>query len=105
MLIETVVDGRGTVIGKLTGYASYDVNLLDGSFVGVLTKVAANGDEIHESFIGQFNADFTESFGVFWINGGTGRFRHAEGVGLFHGEVTSPATIDIAFYWHHLAMS
>ena len=97
LLFETAVSGRGTMMGKFTGTASYFVNPLDGSFTGVLTKVAANGDKIHESFVGQFNADFTESSGEFWIDGGTGRFQGADGGGLFTGKVTGPTTIEIKY--------
>jgi hypothetical protein len=97
LYFETVVAGRGNMLGKFTGAASYLVNPLDGSFTGTLTKVAANGDEVYESFIGQFNADFTESVGIFWIDGGTGRFAGATGGGSFTGVVTSPITIAIRY--------
>jgi len=79
--IEGTVAGRGIVLCKLTGSFTYEVNLADGSFAGTLTKVAANGDEVHETFTGQFNADFTASVGEFVIQGGTGRFQDATGAG------------------------
>src|SRR3954465_15174133 len=56
---EGTVAGRATLTGPITGTFAYDVNPADGTFAGTLTKVAANGDELHEAFVGRFNADFT----------------------------------------------
>ncbi len=95
--IQGTVAGHGTVIGAITGSFDYYVNPTDGTFAGTLTKIAVNGDEVHEVFAGQFNADFTASKGIFLIVGGTGQFKHAGGIGVFAGQVTSAATIDIDY--------
>ena len=94
---EGTVAGKATVIGRLTGTFSYDLDPATGAFAGTLTKVAANGDEIHETFTGQYNADFTGSTGEFQIVDGTGRFDGVTGGGPFTGRVTSPATVVIRF--------
>lgn len=94
--LDTTLAGRGTALGSFTGTAAYDVDLATGIFTGTLTKATPAGD-VREAFVGQFNADFTESVGLFWITGGTGKFKKAGGGGLFHGEVTSAATVDILY--------
>jgi hypothetical protein len=95
--LEGTVAGKATVIGRLTGTFSYDLDPATGAFTGTLTKVAANGDEIHETFTGQFNADFTASSGEFQIADGTGRFEGVTGGGPFAGRVTSATTVVIRF--------
>jgi hypothetical protein len=95
-LIGTVA-GHGTVLGNITGSFDYYVNPTTGDFAGVLTKIGSNGDEVHELFAGQFNATFTASVGIFFINGGTGKYKHAAGGGFFKGTVMSAATIDIDY--------
>ena len=95
--LEGTVAGRATVIGRLTGTFSYDLDPTTGAFTGNLSKVAANGDEIHETFTGQFNADFTASRGEFQIVDGTGRFEGVTGGGPFAGRVTSETTVVVRF--------
>jgi hypothetical protein len=95
--LEGTVAGKATVIGRLTGTFRYDLDPTTGAFAGTLTKVAANGDEIHETFTGQFNADFTASGGEFQIVDGTGRFEGVTGGGPFAGQVTSATTVVIRF--------
>jgi hypothetical protein len=95
--LEGVINGQATIAGKITGSFVYYVNTNDGSFVGDLTKVAANRDEIYESFVGQF-ISATASIGQFTIEGGTGRFSNATGGGDFTGDVLVPfAVIDVGF--------
>ena len=62
--LEGTVAGRATVIGRLTGAFSYDLDPATGEFAGTLTKVAANGDEIHETFAGQRQHRLTGGRGV-----------------------------------------
>ncbi len=93
---ETSLVGEGTVLGRFTGTAVYDVNPLTGVFTGTLTKGNAAGS-LTEAFIGQFNATFTGSAGHLWITGGTGRFKGAGGGGVFVGEVTSATTVDLDY--------
>jgi hypothetical protein len=95
LTIEGTVGGHATIIGKLTGAFIYYVSP-DGSFTGNLTKVAANGDEVFETFVGAFTSA-TTSAGSFTIVGGTGRFADASGGGDFTGAVLSQTVIDIAF--------
>jgi hypothetical protein len=93
--IDGVISGQATIAGKLTGSFTYYVNP-DFTFSGTLTKVAANGDEIHETFVGYFDSP-TTSVGEFTIVGGTGRFANASGGGTFSGLVASEVEIDIVF--------
>lgn len=93
--IDGVISGQATIAGKLTGSFTYYV-YPDFSFTGTLTKVAANGDEIHETFVGYFDSA-TTSVGEFTVVGGTGRFAGASGGGTFSGSVVSGVEIDIAF--------
>lgn len=95
--IVGTIEGHGTILGRITGSFDYFVNPTNGNFAGVITKVAANGDEVHEVFAGDFNDDFTASTGVFSIQGGTGRFQNAEGGGFFTGTVVSATTIDVNY--------
>ena len=95
--ISGVLDGRGTVIGHLTGSVQYDVNPVDGTFIGSVVKVTANGDELHEMLFGQLFEDGSGSVGLSLIDGGTGRFRKRHGWGYFESRFTSEATADVMF--------
>ena len=79
--IRASLKGRATILGNFEGEAVYDVNLTTGSFTGSAIKVAANGDELHETLTGNFTA--TGTAGDFVIVGGTGRFRRATGGGTY----------------------
>jgi hypothetical protein len=94
---EGTVAGQATVIGKFTGTFAYYLNPSTGEFAGVITKVAANGDEIHETFSGQYNAGFTGSTGQTVFTGGTGRFAGVTGGTSFTGTVTSDTTAVLDF--------
>jgi len=83
--------GNATVLGNFTGTSNLVPNLCDGSNTGTFTWVAANGDRITGSFMGQLFP--TETPGVFnnvqngVITGGTGRFRRATGMYNTYGQV------------------
>jgi hypothetical protein len=108
-----LVDGSGTGIathlGQFTVTWEVTVNLLDGSGIGSCHFIAANGDSIFTTLVGQ--GEPTDTPGVRriveinTITGGTGRFAGAKGSftlerlvdlttgftsGSFHGTITSP---------------
>ena len=110
-----VFDGTGggiaTQLGRFTVTWHFTVNLALGSGSGPIHYIAANGDDIFATVVGQ--AEPTSTPGVFQIievqtiTGGTGRFANATGSfiverleifaigfssGSFHGTITSPGS-------------
>jgi hypothetical protein len=108
-----VTDGSGegiaTHLGRFTLTWEFTVNLSDGTGSGPVRYIAANGDQMFMSAVGQ--SEPTATPGVFRIveiqivTGGTGRFSGAKGSfsverlvdlttgltsGSFHGTITSP---------------
>lgn len=108
-----VTDGTGegiaTQLGRFTVTWEFTVTLADGSGTGPVRFIAANGDQIFMTAVGQ--SEPTATPGVFRIveiqviTGGTGRFSGAKGSfsverlvdlttgltsGSFHGTITSP---------------
>jgi len=111
MLVDGSGTGIATHVGRFTVTWDATVNLLDGSGVGSLHLIAANGDSIFTEHLGQ--GDPTPTPGVFLvveintIIGGTGRFAGATGTftlerlvdlttgltsGSFNGTISSPGT-------------
>jgi hypothetical protein len=113
--ISFVTDGSGdgiaTHLGRFTLTWEFTVILADGTGSGPARYIAANGDEIFMTAVGQSAP--TATLGVFHIVeiqtiiGGTGRFAGAQGSfivdrlideatgltsGSFHGTITSPGT-------------
>jgi len=95
--IEATVAGSSTVLGNFTGTVTYDVNLLDGTFIGFARKTSENGGTLYELVLGQLSGDSTTSQGVGIPYGGTGRFRKAHGFAFFDTQFTSPTTGDLQF--------
>jgi hypothetical protein len=110
-----VTDGIGggiaTHLGRFTVTWEFTVNLADGTGAGTAHYVAANGDSIFTTVVGQ--SEPTGTPGVFHITeiqiitGGTGRFAGAKGsftvdrlidfttlvsAGSIHGTITSPGS-------------
>ncbi|MHC4930825.1 MAG: hypothetical protein ACYTGV_01360, partial [Planctomycetota bacterium] len=76
--------GKGTQIGKLTGWTKvkYDpVTYFPVSTQSVLA--AANGDLVYMTTEDEFDPVTKTSTGTFTIAGGTGRFEDASGTGSF----------------------
>lgn len=97
LVIDATVSGHANGLGHFTGPATYFV-APDGTFVGFLTKIAANGDELHKTFDGYFIDPVpTGSAGTFAVVGGTGRFTNATGGGRFDNTFTSPVTGETEF--------
>ena len=111
--ISFVTDGSGdgiaTHLGRFTLTWEFTVILADGTGSGPARYIAANGDQIFMTAVGQ--SEPTATPGVFHIveiqtiTGGTGRFAGAQGSfivdrlideatgltsGSFHGTITSP---------------
>jgi hypothetical protein len=110
-----VADGTGegiaTHLGRFTLTWHFTVNTVAGSGTGPVHYIAANGDSIFTTALGQ--SEPTSTPGVFHImevqtvTGGTGRFANATGSfiverltdlntgftsGSFHGAITSPGS-------------
>lgn len=113
--ISFVTDGTGegiaTHLGRFTLTWEFTVILADGTGSGSTRFIAANGDQIFMTVVGQ--SEPTGTPGVFriteinTITGGTGRFAGAKGSftverlvdlttgftsGSFHGTITSPGS-------------
>jgi hypothetical protein len=74
--------GTATYLGKYTEHATLQVNVLTGSATGAATFIAANGDTLTASVLGQGTptGPTTRSIvEVYTITGGTGRFADATG--------------------------
>ena len=108
-----LVDGSGTGIathlGQFTVTWNVTVNLLNGSGIGSYHFIAANGDSIVTTLVGQGEPTDTPGVNriveINTITGGTGRFASVTGSftlerlvdlttgftsGSFHGTITSP---------------
>ena len=107
------VDGSATGIATLVGQFSFSyqltVNLANGTSTGSARLIAANGDSIDTTVVGQGTPTDTPGLNriveINTITGGTGRFAGAHGTftlerlvdsntgltsGSFHGTMTSP---------------
>jgi hypothetical protein len=101
--------GLATHLGQLTVTWNLTVNLADGSATGHFQFIAANGDVIFTTIVGQGEPTDTPGINriveINTITGGTGRFAGAKGSftlerlvdlttgltsGSFHGTITSP---------------
>ena len=92
VVIRTTATGVGTRLGRLSLNREVTGNLLNFSAAGSAQWVAANGDSIYTTVVGQ--AELSDLPGGFLkvtethtITGGTGRFTEAQGgftVELFH---------------------
>jgi len=108
-----LVDGNGkgiaTHLGRFTLAWTVTVNLGNGAGTGFAQLIAANGDRIYTTLVGQGEPTDTPGVNriveINTITGGTGRFSDAEGsftlerlvdlttgftAGSFHGTITSP---------------
>jgi hypothetical protein len=73
-----IASGHATQLGAWTNSGTLFLTP-DGAAHGDVTFVAANGDQLHMTFIGQAAPD-GHATATFTIDGGTGRFRNARGV-------------------------
>lgn len=111
LLFDGTGGGIATHLGRFTVTWHFTVNLAAGTGSGPVHYIAANGDDIFATVVGQ--AEPTSTPGVFHIvevqtiTGGTGRFANATGSfiverlevfntgfssGSFHGTITSPGS-------------
>jgi len=91
-VIRTTATGTGTHLGKFSLIREITANLVNFSATGSAQWIAANGDIIHTTIVGQ--AELSDLPGGFLkvtethtITGGAGRFTGAQGsftVELFH---------------------
>lgn len=86
--------GRANFLGSFAGEVEYLVHP-DGTFEGTATKVAANGDLLHEELAGLLTP--TGSLGTFELTGGTGRFANVVGGGTFASRWMGPTTAVVEF--------
>ena len=104
--------GIATHLGRFTATYEVDVDLSSGSGIGVLQFIAANGDRIFTTLVGQGTPTGTPGINLIvevnTITGGTGRFTNAKGSftverlvdlttgftsGSFNGTISSPGQI------------
>jgi len=94
--IQIIAQGRATHLGLYTAFAVI-TNIPQGpgeppKFEGVITMVAANGDQLDFHYFGVTTQilPIREGEGTYEITGGTGRFAEASGQGAFasHNNMT-----------------
>ena len=83
MYVDTTANGKATHLGRFTVTWEFTVNLLEGSGVGSAHFVAANGDSLFTTSLGQGNPTETPIINrvveMHTITSGTGRFAGATG--------------------------
>jgi len=92
VVIRTTATGAGTRLGRFSLNREVTANLLNFSAAGSAHWVAANGDSIYTTVVGQAELSdlpggFLKVTEIHIITGGTGRFTEAHGsftVELFH---------------------
>jgi hypothetical protein len=109
LAVDGSLTGVATQLGQLTLTYELTVNLANGSATGSAELIAANGDIIFTTIVGQGEPtdtpDINHIVEINTITDGTGRFAHAEGSftldrlvdlttgvtsGSFRGTITSP---------------
>jgi hypothetical protein len=114
VVVTTTGNGLATQLGQYTFTQQVTVNLTDGTDTGFVHFVAANGDSIEATIVGEGEPIATPDGIVFsitetyTITGGTGRFAGAQGSftgerlaspvtfftsGSFRGAITSPGAL------------
>jgi hypothetical protein len=94
------VSGNATVLGKVTGSFTVTIDFNHPVATGfvLVTKtgslVAADGDRVDLAMVGTFDVTTFDVHYVFFVTGGTGRFKGATGIGTWH--VPPPAVFDPA---------
>jgi len=91
LVIRTTATGTGTLLGQFSLLREITANLVNFSSTGSAQLIAANGDTIYTTILGQAELSdlpgFLEVTEIHTITGGTGRFTGAQGsftVELFH---------------------
>ena len=83
MLVDTSGNGEATLLGQFTVTWQFTVNLETGAGVGSAHFIAANGDSIDTTSLGQGDPTETPDVNLVMethtITGGTGRFAAATG--------------------------
>lgn len=92
---QSLVTGRATYIGSLTGVLDERVNVLTGEYTGTAVFTNATGDTISTDYVGQVSPPDANGVSQFVENhevtGGTGRFAGATG----HLDVTGLVRPDL----------
>jgi len=96
--------GQALHMGNMTYHTEQCVNPSNGGVTGkVLVLTAANGDELHGTFVGRsFPGDVVGQFKVlatFTFTGGTGRFENATGTAAMTGVLTRTAGPSFSGRW------
>lgn len=78
-----VAAGQSNMLGKWSNRGILAIDLGTGAATGNVTFVAANGDQLHASFIGVFDPRTGIATATFTWLGGTGRFATARGTAGF----------------------
>jgi hypothetical protein len=89
--VDLIVDYTGTAthLGTFTRRELVHINA-DGTIVGTIVFVAANGDELDVSLSGQFTSLAGDAVaGGYTFTGGTGRFSDATGSATFAGTIVN----------------
>jgi hypothetical protein len=96
--VDLIVDytGSATHLGSFTRHELVHINA-DGTLVGTIVFVAANGDELDVDVAGQFtSADGSTIAGTYAFTGGTGRFDDATGTANFTGTLVN-GVVSVSF--------
>jgi hypothetical protein len=95
--IQLTADGAGeaTHLGRFTRHAVAVVHG-DGTFMGTVTFIAANGDRLYADIDGAFTSATTIE-GTYTFTGGTGRFEDASGDADFEAVTSDGIHIAVTF--------
>lgn len=93
LLFVVAVSGHATHLGRFTGEAEVLQNVVDGSYTGSYTWIAANGDTISGTFEGQLipseTPGISDNLETSIVTEGTGRFEGATGSATFGGQLNT----------------
>jgi len=99
---EVQVNLQATLLGKAQGPGFFILDVTTLSYVGGVTWVAANGDEVFSTFAGQFVPSATpgvlDNVESGEIVGGTGRFEGATGPVIGGGQVDAATLLPLGPY-------
>jgi hypothetical protein len=78
VVLEVLARGRGTQLGRFSREETILFNPATGTITGLITFIAANGDQLFGTVEGGFVSP-TLATGTYTFAGGTGRFENAVG--------------------------
>lgn len=94
--LTTITAGHATQLGRFTRSESLLLNPETGEFTGQAVFVARNGDQLRALVVGKFVLPTTAA-GSYTFDGGTGRYRDANGIAGFVVVSEDGVNFDVLF--------